>query len=528
MSRVPSSNSSMGTSHPLNGIALDDLAILERHVGTSRAAILALCAADWQCHHLSDVHMRGVAALLTQNQNLRELSLARNRISDVGMACLAAALPLSTQLRVLWLSGNRVGDAGAEALACALSALGWRSGLSSPPQLQELWLAANHIADAGVAALTASLPKLHMLRKLDLRSNRVGDSGAVALAAVMPELRLHELYLQENRIGDHGASAIGEVMPQCPWLRELRLTGNRVGDDGAAALASGLNVTPWLHALRLSSNRIGDRGAAALADALPQSQLERLELAYNPRIGDAAASALASSVPLTRLLALEVEGWSAALEAERKLALALLKAAVFGVEGGFQEDECRTLSLRQLHGIRLVSHVRWLGVLSDELRDELDNGVLLDELRRHRGVRPAPSKVTDEPGSLRQLSAAASPAMRPPAMPTPRSTMQSSLAAAHGPQDTFRVHRHFPSGGDTRLRSLAASVPQPQPSEPPTSTDPREDGIFVPPSPPAPSAAAQCSRTPSPPPHRPVPACTPGPHSGSSQSRRSSCASCPV
>ena len=40
------------------------------------------------------------------------------------------------------------------------------------------------------------------------------------------------------------------------------------------------------------------------------------------------------------------------------------------------------LALTRIHGIRLVSHVRSLGARCEWLRDELENGVLLDELRR--------------------------------------------------------------------------------------------------------------------------------------------------
>ena len=74
------------------------------------------------------------------------------------------------------------------------------------------------------------------------------------------------------------------------------------------------------------------------------------------------------------LLALDLEGCSAPHEAERTLATSLLSAAVFGVpRGADDDDEWMALPLRQLHGLRLVTHVRALGVLSDALRDEIDN-----------------------------------------------------------------------------------------------------------------------------------------------------------
>jgi hypothetical protein len=391
----------------------DDLAILERHLGLSRPILLSLPSAVWISKGLTDEHAHGIAHMIIGNSRLEELSLARNRLTDAGTKLLAEALPASDSLRLLWLSGNRIGDDGARALAEVLPSMGIaprmdihgdasRMHVSRGSHLEELWLANNSIGDDGAAAIAAALPAVPRLQKVDLRANRVGEAGACALAAALPSLQLQELYLQENRLADLAAVSLAHALPKCAWLRDLRLTGNLISDSGAAALADAMPKAPQLHGLRLSSNKVRDVGGAALAAALHSAPLQRLELAYNYDLSDASASALAASLPHSELLALDVEGHSTSKEAERALALSILGAAVFGVPytdgssaSGGRSEEVRPLPLRQLHGLRLVSHVRAMGVLSDNLRDELDNAVLLDLLRAHHGLAsdPAPARV---------------------------------------------------------------------------------------------------------------------------------------
>ena len=356
----------------------EDLAVLERHFALSRTSLLSLSSCEWAGRHLTDEHMGAVSAMIAGNSQLEGLVLSRNRITDSGALLLAKALALSESLRKLCLSGNRITDPGASALAAALPRMGWRrrgdadgkSGAGS--LLEEVRLANNRIGDEGVTALAAALPALSQLSRLDLRCNSIGEAGAKALAAVLPKLHLQEMHLQRNRIGDAGAAAIATALPRTPWLRTLRLTGNVVGDAGASALAAALPKAPSLIGLQLSSNQLGDAGGVALARALPASAIERLEIAYHPSLADATAETLADLVPSSRLLALDLEGHGASVVAERSLAHALLSGAIFGV--AVSATEWSPLPLRRLHGVRLVSHVRALGVLSEELRDELDNG----------------------------------------------------------------------------------------------------------------------------------------------------------
>lgn len=326
-------------------LATDDLAVLERHLAIKRVVLLQAPTANWESRHLTDEHTRGIACVLLQNSNLDALELPRNRIGDVGAERIAVALPGSSALRSLWLSSNRIGDTGAIAIAAALPRLGWsakRRALgdgNGGPRLEELWLSSNRIGDAGAAALAHALPEVRRLKKLDLRANRVGDAGASELSQALPKGPvLDDLYLQDNQIGDVGAAAIANVLGLCPWLVDLRLTGNRIADDGAAALANALPAAPTLRRLRLSGNAISDAGGTALARMLQataaeraqsggRNQLHRLELACN-RLGDQTAAALAAAVPWTALLALDVEGHQMSMEAERRLALALLGTAV--------------------------------------------------------------------------------------------------------------------------------------------------------------------------------------------------------
>lgn len=372
--------------------AADEIDILARHFGLSRTALLALPVANWVDARLTDEHMGSVAAFIAGNTHIETISLGRNRISDRGASILAAALPLTDSLCALCISGNRLSDSGSTELAAALPRMGWRTGVGS--RLEELRFASNRIGDTGAAALAEAILSLRQLRHLDLRNNSIGDAGAAAIATTLARVSLNELYVQDNHISDAGTAAIAAVLPLTTWMRTLRLSGNRIGNEGACAIAAALPRAPHIIVLGLASNRVGDAGGEALARALPSSKVAHLSLAYNPALTDRTARALAIGVPSSpELITLDLEGHTAR-RGERAFALALLSAAIFGVggtpnsaRGGAAAAKARPpLALRQLHGVRLVTHVRAIGVLSDELRDELDNGVLLDELRRqYRG-----------------------------------------------------------------------------------------------------------------------------------------------
>ena len=364
--------------------ASTDLAMLERHRGLSRSELLSIQVADWVGAGLTDQYCRGIAHMLHGNRQLEELLIARNRFGDEGARAIAQALAASDSLRVLWLSGNLVADAGTCAIAEVLPRMGW---LGNGSHLGELWFASNRIGDAGAVAIAKALPQLPRLTKLDVRCNYIGDEGGCALAAALPHVQpgFEELYMQENRLGD-GTAATREVLPGSRWLKELRLGGNRIGNAGAKALALSAPNAPHLRGLRLAHNCVGDAGGSALALALPACRLQRLELACNYGLGDATLLMLAQSVPAAReLLSLDLEGHRGAKASERALALALLRAVVFGTHDEV-DDAPRLLMLRQLYGVRLVPHVVAIGVSSAVLREELDNGVLLDELRRRRGA----------------------------------------------------------------------------------------------------------------------------------------------
>ena len=168
---------------------LRKLELLAGHIGEPVAGFLVASILHWPVKALTDAHMDGVAYLLSTNQNLSELGLARNRISAKGGVTLARALPFSAALRCLWLSSNQLGDRGAAALAQALPSLSWVA-TKDAPRLEELWMSGNDIGPAGAAALAAALPRMPRLTKIDLRFNPIGDDGAAAMATALPETAL--------------------------------------------------------------------------------------------------------------------------------------------------------------------------------------------------------------------------------------------------------------------------------------------------------------------------------------------------
>lgn len=114
-------------------------------------------------HSLS---VEGVKALtdviISQRQNLRNLTLSYNSLGDAGAALLAGALRENKSLRSTTIANNQVGDVGAMALVKALS---------FSTTITSLDLRNNNIGDAGLIGLHDALEENHSLRTLELRGN---------------------------------------------------------------------------------------------------------------------------------------------------------------------------------------------------------------------------------------------------------------------------------------------------------------------------------------------------------------------
>lgn len=155
---------------------------------------------------LGDVGVAGVAAGLSELQDMDVVHVVGSSMGDAGLAALAPAIK-HLSLSKLVLTRNTIGDTGATALAVLLADPAHFIGL------EWLYLDSCPVGDAGAAALGAALLSgCKSLARLALQGCAIGDGGMLALAAAINQGGMAQegefLYLQDNPCTKAGKQAV--------------------------------------------------------------------------------------------------------------------------------------------------------------------------------------------------------------------------------------------------------------------------------------------------------------------------------
>ena len=140
--------------------------------------------------------------------------------------------------------------------------------------------------------------------------------GMVEMLATNDKLK--ELDLSRNPLGSHGVTWIAKALELNKGVKHLRLRNTDCDDKGAAALAKMLGTNKTLEFLYLCSrftydfappNNIGDQGGTALADVLKEhnSSLKVLHLCRNEKITDKGLRKLTETVQKNKALTLYID-----------------------------------------------------------------------------------------------------------------------------------------------------------------------------------------------------------------------------
>ena len=417
------------------GPALDDLCLQDNWISCEGAkaiaAALPVCVwlHDLQLagNRIADVGAAALAEAVRTTRSLRRLRLSSNTVGEDGGVALADALRLRGDesegaLQSLEVAYNRLGDRTAAAFAVALrqarlqtldldghrmspdavqhlavallgAAVGVASGAggSSTDEADELdracgeedearsataaalvaALAAEEVATVQLTNAEAAVEELHKRREeLEEVLREAQDLEWELQAAKAQEAELKRIVKQDQQ-------ALDEAQKQADKAKKWNV------------LSMGTQKQKALQALKeqMTKQAAGVAKAAAESQRVTslgvtlENQSRKREKLQRELERDLAAT--------TRRLRETREARAQAEDARRAAEVAATEAAAAHAE----QTRARPapaptrppwLSLRRLHGMRLMSHVRALGVIGEDWRNELDNGVLLDELRRAR------------------------------------------------------------------------------------------------------------------------------------------------
>ncbi|ROL55323.1 NLR family CARD domain-containing protein 3 [Anabarilius grahami] len=299
------------------------------------------CNADSRLNdcNLTDKSCSALAAVLTSDNNLKELNMNNNNLQDSGVKLLCTGLKnLKCELEILRLSNCSVTEDGYKVLASALR--------SNPSHLIELDLTGNDPGQSGVKELSDLLQDPNcqlktlrflsaaadeacqyvnrvvgknpfLLRELNLSGHELGDTRVNQIAALLQDkhCRLNTLILYKCSITEKQCVTLTSALKSNQsHLRELDLSGNKIENSGVKHLCDVLKDSHCkLERLRLISCYLTDEGCSALTSALKSnlSHLRELNLRWN-KLGDSGVKNLSDLLmnPQFRLEKLDLSGCS--------------------------------------------------------------------------------------------------------------------------------------------------------------------------------------------------------------------------
>lgn len=163
--------------------------------------------------NLSTQETDEICKLLTDNVNVKELSLTNTLLSDESCAKIVRAAASNTHLRELGLADNR----GAEQTADAVTAL-----LRSQSGLNKLNLYYNKLGTEGAERIAEALPEATQLTHLNLGYNEITDQGVKLAEKIEHNHSLVSLSLEGVRASD--ASNVENAMN---WIRHRTAEANQ-------------------------------------------------------------------------------------------------------------------------------------------------------------------------------------------------------------------------------------------------------------------------------------------------------------
>ncbi|XP_073465171.1 NACHT, LRR and PYD domains-containing protein 12-like [Aquarana catesbeiana] len=249
-------------------------------------------------NHLTDSSCRHLASGIRNNQTLRTLNLSRNSLEGPHFRDLMEALTTS-RIEKLVLSSNHLTDSYCPHLASGirnnqtLRTLDLASNKLEGPhfrdlmealttsRIEELQLFNIHLTDSSCPHLASGIRNNQTLRTLNLNGNNLEGPHFRDLMEALPTSQIEQLELFNIHLTDSSCPHLASGIRNNQTLRTLNLNGNNLEGPHFRDLMEAL-PTSRIEQLKLSSNHLADSSCPHLASGIRNNQtLRTLDLASN-------------------------------------------------------------------------------------------------------------------------------------------------------------------------------------------------------------------------------------------------------
>lgn len=213
-------------------------------------------------------------------QSLRIVHLENSNINNRLLVMLAAALRDNQQLKEIYLADNKLQASDGQTLS---------SIIKENKCLEVLDLKNNNLQDLGLSHICSGLSEQgdakHGIRALILSNNGITANGISYLSkALIHNRSLHTLNIGYNSLTNEAIFELKDGLIVNKQISCLILTKTKLTDEGVVAVAEYIAETQSLRRLDLRENDIRLAGLMALASSLKfNSTLDRLDIDREPK-----------------------------------------------------------------------------------------------------------------------------------------------------------------------------------------------------------------------------------------------------
>lgn len=195
--------------------------------------------------NISGRYLLMLAAALKDNEQIRELYLADNKIQATDGNSIANIIKENNFLEVLDLRNNNILDTGLSHICSGLS-----EQANVHKGLKALVLMNNNITANGISYLSKALIHNRSLNTLNIAHNSLTNEAIYELKeALIVNKQITSLFLNKTKLSDEGVIALAEYIAETISLNRLDLRDNDIRLGGLMALVSSLKFNNTLSRL---------------------------------------------------------------------------------------------------------------------------------------------------------------------------------------------------------------------------------------------------------------------------------------
>ena len=331
--------------------------------------------------------VNGIAAFLSENDELQELDLSYNDLKIEGIKSILDFLNISNLMKLNISTNNITSNLNfitnilTHAIKLVQLDMSYNKLSSDNIQyflyktksifvnLVNLNLSGNEICDGAATALASILSENTKLKELNLNNTNLQREGAGKIFGELRILHLTKLSISNNSINDEAADDIATFLSKCTELKELDLSHNHLKSAGAIKICK-TNLTK-LTSFYINHNSITSEAANDLAAFLSQNlELNILDISANDLQEWGCKSIFSVLNYISVLCALTISNSSVVNAAANELATVLLHSTLLRK----LDLSCNNLStsdaVKIFNGMGNISNLETINISHNKITDD--------------------------------------------------------------------------------------------------------------------------------------------------------------